>query len=818
MRETGVPVSVGEPQKLNQFKVGQRGEILAVDGEQHFRRRLLELGLVPGADVAVTRVAPLGDPIEIEVRDTRLSLRKSDAGRITVALHAPAPAEQARAKQVRVAATTRRRFRVAIAGNPNTGKTTLFNALTRATAQVGNYPGITVERVIGNMKLVNGVTTEVVDVPGCYSLTARSREEQVAIEEILGWTGDREPDLVVVVLNASAYVRSHYLLLQIQEFGIPIVAAVNMMDEARQQGITIDTQGIAAHLGIPVVGVVARTGEGLDSLKLEIERMLLSPRPHQTQAWHWQPSQDLSGHIDDIAATIDGLAGDDATDQRRRAIALWCLLSLSENDDLAHIPDHVRSKTIAVRQDMYDHGHDLDLEVVGSRYEHIDTDLPAFIIRSPYTGALSVTERIDRVLTHPVSGALVFFAVMALIFTALFDWSTPLAEGIEGAVSVSRDWLHGVMPASVVTSLLLDGVLAGVGAVLVFLPQILLLFFFITVLEGSGYLSRAAFMFDRVMKRLGLHGRAFVPMLSGFACCVPAVLATRTIESRRDRLLTIMILPLISCSARLPVYVLVIAVLFPASVKLVGPISVGTALMLGIYLASTALAILAGVVLSRTVLKGRPQPLIMELPPYRLPSMRTVAVVLRQKAWVFLKTAGTVIVIASVLLWGLLNFPRAEQPAAAASSLAEMNAQRAIQIEQSYAGHLGHLIEPAIAPLGFDWKIGIGLIGAFAAREVFVATMGLVYGVGEVNEESIGLRQAMQAQRRPDGSPLYSPLTVFSLLIFFMIALQCISTIATVRQETGSWRWTLFQLAYISTLAYLASLGTYQIGLLLGFS
>lgn len=814
------------PLTLDGLTRGQRAIVRGVDGEGRYRRRLLEMGLVPGVEVQLVQVAPLGDPVTISLRGSRLSLRRGDAASIQVELP---PVED----ETETEAVSRASFRVAVVGNPNTGKTTLFNAFTGENAHVGNYPGITVDRKIGIFTLYEHTEVELVDVPGAYSLYARSRDEQVAIDELLGRVADGRggaglwqggpPDAVMIVLDATQMDRSMYLLLQVQELAIPSIAVVNMLDSARRQGIEVDTRALSEHIGFPAVGVVARTGEGLEELRATLHRVLRSPPDPVDLDWHWRPSADLEAHLDELAPQVAELVGS-VPRSRSRAIALWCLMSLEPDDDLVGIPDRLRAQVLAMRAHMVSHGHDLDLEVSQARYEHIDTDKRHYF-RDRRTGP-SWSDRLDAVLTHPVAGSLIFLGVLATVFTALFDLASPFVDLVDAGVGGVQSALIGLLPAGFVADFLVQGLLGGVGAVVVFLPQILILFFLITLLEASGYMARAAVVSDRVMTRLGLHGQALVPMISGFACAVPAIMATRTMQSRRDRLLTIMVLPLVSCSARLPVYTLFIAALFPATQRVLGPLSLGTVMMLALYLMSFGLTVVVAAVLGRTVLKGQPAPFLIELPPYRLPRLRYVLRVMWERSREFLRTAGTVIVVASTVLWVALSFPQPQtwsrdyDAAIAAAPTVEQaqhleDLRRAEALEYSAAGRLGKLMEPAIQPLGFDWKIGVGLVGSFAAREVFVATMGLVYGVGEGDDAT--LREVIRRERRADGSSVYTPLTGLSLLMYFMIALQCVSTIAVTRQETGSWRWTALQFAYIQVLAYVASLLVYQGGLLLGF-
>ncbi len=847
------PAQSAESIPLSQLPLEHPAVIRFVRGDPGFRQRLLELGLVPGVEVRTTRTAPLGDPLEIEIRGASFSIRRAEAEQVQVSPLSLEPPEGPLAKRRTSSsperAEPRERYRVAVLGNPNVGKTSLFNALTGHSGRVGNYPGITVERLVGQLELDEGMKVELVDVPGTYTLNARSDDERVAIAELLGFAAkgrsaqqqappaDRGegPDAAIVVLRYATLQRGLYFLMQVQELGLPVLAVVNMLDEARAKGCQVQLESLKERFQMPFVGTVANTGEGMEQLKTRLAELLAGDRPESAHTWHWEPSAHLAEHLDEIAETLGpALAGD--TLWRRRAFALWCLMSLPDQDDeepssLLELPSSLRERTLAVRQAMHAEGHDLDLEVTQARYRHIDADIERYGWKDTSPNRRDLTQTIDGVLTHPLWGGLVFLITMALIFAALFDWAQPLVDGVNWLFATAAKGAQAALPPGILTDLLKNGVLAGVGSVLSFLPQILLLFFFIALLEGTGYMARVAFMTDRLMQRLGLHGGALVPLVSGFACAVPAVMATRTIERRRDRLLTIMALPLISCSARLPVYTLIIAALFPSTKRVLGPLSLGMLMMLGVYLFSTLLALAAVAVLGRTVLKGRPAPLLLELPPYRWPSLRTVASVLAHRCKVFVKTAGTVILAATIVLWVLLSFPghpasadyreriaaatRAKQTKEALRLSREL---RAKQLAHSYAGRLGKAIEPAIAPLGFDWQIGVGLIGAFAAREVFVSTMGLIYGVGEADEKSNLLRAAIKAQRRSDGQPLYTPLVGLSLIVFFMIAMQCLSTMAVVRQESGAWRWALFQLAYLSALAYLAALAVYQLGRALGYS
>ncbi len=718
------------------------------------------------------------------------------------------------------------RPRVALAGNPNTGKTSLFNRLTGASARVGNYAGVTVEREEGEWRLPGG-PVQVVDIPGTYSLAARSSEEQVAVRAIFGLDGEPRPLVVVLVLDATQLVRNLYLAMQVVEAGIPAVFALNLMDVARAQQITPDLEVIRSRFGVPVVPVSARTGEGMRELAAAVDALLPDAAGSAIQAaqqaaapsgWHYPAVVEAA--IAELAPMVNA-----ARPQEARALALWALLSVDAGDELMDVPPAVRARVLALRAAAQAAGTDMDDAIIRSRYAFLDA-VP--LVRTIPQAGKSLTDRIDAWVLHPLFGMVIFLGTMGVLFQSLFAWSDPAIGAIEAVFGWGGDLARGALPAGVLTDLLVEGLIGGVGSVVVFLPQILLLFFLLGILEDSGYMSRVAFLVDRLMKALGLHGRAFVPMLSGYACAVPAIMATRTLESRRDRLLTMMVVPLMSCSARLPVYTLVIAALFPSSMRGI--------LMVGMYVFSTGMALLAAGVLGRTLLKGRRMPLLLELPPYRLPRLATVLQQMWLRARAFLTEAGTVITACTVVLWFLLSFPRDTVPGQDFDALrqqawdqvdsvipderlAEIDAlEQADRLQQSYAGRLGRAIEPVIAPLGFDWKIGVGLIGAFAAREVFVSTMGLVYGIGgDITEDSPSLREKLASERHPDGSPVYTPLTGVSLMVFFALSAQCMSTVAAVRRESRSWAWAGFLFVYMTVLAWSASLIVYQGGRVLGY-
>ena len=695
-----------------------------------------------------------------------------------------------------------KRPQIALAGNPNVGKTTLFNALTGLSAKVSNYPGITVERRSGTITLPAG-GADLHDLPGTYSLNARSGEEQIALDAIAGLHGEAAPDVIVVCLDATQLARSAYLLLQIRELGARVVGALTMVDEAG--AAAPDAKAVSRLLGCEVVPVVARSRKGLDDLLAAIDRTL---RADRTASWVWTPSATLRAHLDAVKGVLphgwsakarygESAKESDAADD---AIALWALTCIDNDpdagDELGGVPPELRAAvTERVGGTGRQAGRAIDDEAVLARWQWLDREVPKLAHKR---ADRSRTERIDRVLLHRAFGFVAFMAVMTVLFMSLFTWATPVVDLIDQSLASAGDALKDALGEGIFSDFLADGVIAGVGAVLVFLPQILLLFLFLGFLEDCGYLARVAYLMDRIMRSMNLHGRAFVPMLFGFACAVPAITATRTMERRRDRILTMMVVPLMTCSARLPVYTLLIAALIPAS-RLTQAL-----LMVGMYLFSTLTALVAAWVMSKTIkpLKAKRLPFIIELPPYRFPRIRDVLRMMWSKSSMFLREAGTIILACSIALWALLYFPHQKT---------ETPEQAAQQIEQSYGGRLGKMIEPAIEPLGFDWKIGVGIVGAFAAREVFVSTLGIVNAVGDdADEASVPLRKSLENQ--------YTPLVALSLMVFFALAMQCISTLAVVRRETKSFAWPAFLFGYMTVLAWVASFLVYQGGRLLGFS
>jgi ferrous iron transport protein B len=720
--------------------------------------------------------------------------------------------------------------RVCVVGPPNAGKSTLFNALTGRTVATGNFPGTTVTVQRGEAVL-GGAAVELIDLPGTYSLAAQSDDERVTLDALIATLHAPGDGVVLFIGDAPRLSRTLYLLLQVLDLNLPVVVALNLMDEARAAGAAPDAHALSERLGVPVVPIVARTGEGLGSLRAAIGQALSDPasaRPGPLHPWPTALDHDLRVLLPHLPAPWRG-----PDPVRALGLAAWAWLSAA---DAPSCPAELREAVRQHHQAALASGRDPQLELIGARYQWIDAliqALPHLASEPPRRTPDQLTDRVDRFLLHPLTGGLTFLVVMQLVFFALFTWSDPAIgliesgfEQLSGLVVSAFERAGATSPAAtLLRDFLVDGLIGGVGGVVVFVPQIAVLFFLLGLLDNSGYLARAAHMTDRVLRTAGLPGRAFVPLLSGFACAVPAILATRTMPRWRDRLLTMLVLPLTTCSARLPVYTLMIATLFPALVP-------GTSFplqplaLMAMYLFGAATTVAAALVLGTTLLPASSAAEVLELPPYRTPHLPSVLQTVKLRTVHFLREAGGIILVATIALWVLLSFPRysPEQvlpPEVLTEAVARGDDLDALAapyaVERSFAARLGKLVEPAIAPLGFDWKIGVGVIGAFAAREVFVSTMGVVYGIADADETSGGLREAMLNDRHPDGRPVFTPLVGASLMVFFSLAMQCTSTLAVMRKETGSWRWPLLQLATMTALAWTGSFLVYQVGMALGW-
>ncbi len=683
----------------------------------------------------------------------------------------------------------------AIVGNPNCGKTTLFNALTGLRQKVGNYPGVTVERKEGECWSQHGKLLKIIDLPGAYSMNARSPDEAVLRDVLLGRRADTpRPDRVICVVDASNLERNLYLVSQILELGLPVILVLNMIDIAEARGQRIDAAGLAERLGIPVVPMQASTKKGLLELKAEMSRA------EQPPAVGFQAAipLDLRAALEQTRAVL-GVGGVvSATDSLLEPLYL-----LSDHDPTHYgIRDIHLGQLRACREKMNADFPAWEDRLVATRYEAISGLLDG-LVHSPDDETATLTDKLDSWLLHKVWGWVFLAGFLSFLFYCIFTVAEIPKGWIDAAFTFAAEKVNASMAEGDLRSLIVDGAIAGVQGIAVFLPQMLILFFFIGLVEDTGYMARIAFIMDRLMGRVGLNGKSFLPLLSSYACAVPGVMATRSIDNPKDRLITILVAPLSSCSARLPVYLLMISTLVPSASV---PAFTKVLFIIGLYLLGTGGAFFFAWLFSRGLMKGAPVPLILELPSYKAPALRGILMHMWERTRVFVRRAGTVILGISILLWAASSFPRKE---------GDTHSDR---LAHSYAGRLGHAIEPAIAPLGYDWKIGIGLIASFAAREVFVTTMGVIYSVESSDDDDIQpLRDRLREEKRPDGTPVYTPLVCISLMVFYVFAMQCISTIAVVRRETNSWRWPLFQLGYMTGTAWLLSFLVYQIGTRLGF-
>jgi ferrous iron transport protein B len=727
---------------------------------------------------------------------------------------------------------------VVLCGNPNSGKTTLFNALTGLRARVGNYPGVTVERKEGRLQ---GAAADrpvtILDLPGAYSLSPQSLDEQISRDVLLQRLPDvPAPALVIVVVDASNLERNLYFASQVIELGWPTLVALNMADVAEKNGQIIDTLKLGDALGVPVISTVASDGAGVPELK----QMILATVRGGEKRGSSKTLCDLPPALSREAEAVAQLP----PLRRHPALArAEALLIVSDEKFLAGgrgvYPPEVAMAAAAARARLEKAGVDWRSGAIEARYARL-TAIQQSVVTETNADQVTLSDKLDGIVTHKIWGMLIFVAVMALMFLSIFTFAQWPMELLSNLFTWVGDWVHKTMPGGDLESLLEKGVVLGVGSVVAFLPQICLLFLFIGLLEDTGYIARAAFLMDRLMSKVGLHGKSFIPMLSSFACAIPGIMATRTIETPKDRLVTILVAPLMSCSARLPVYTLLIG-------ACIGGVWMKSLTMLCMYLLGIGVALAMAWLFKKTLLKGETPMLVMELPPYRRPVLKVVLRHMWDRAKLFLQRAGTVILGINILLWFLVSYPThpeikrefaakqaeilqslAQKPRTLttnelAGALDQLNADRdSALVQGSFAGYAGKLLEPAIAPLGFDWKMGIGILASFAAREVFVSTMSIVYSAAKHEGEkeqahNQNLQKILAAQKRPDGSPVYTPLTAIALMVFYVLAMQCASTVAVVRRETNSWKWPVFQWVYMGALAWALAFATYQGGLLLGF-
>jgi ferrous iron transport protein B len=733
---------------------------------------------------------------------------------------------------------------VALIGNPNTGKSTLFSALAGIRQHVGNYPGVTVEKKTGRMDFAQR-RYELVDLPGLYSLAPRSSDEMVAVDLLLGRRKDSPPvDAIICIVDAANLARNLYLASQVLEMGKPTVLAVNMLDVAQSRGISLDLTRLQQQLGIPVVGIQAHRRIGIADLKVALARAVedkpaqretIFPRVFEEETSRVQAKCGLISAADGRKAPLPAFLARrlllDANGYLERSLA-----ASSDIDLIVELQAARRRLTAA--------GCKTPAVEISVRYDWIHRVLTG-VVAEPSQYHPTYTDRIDRLLTHKVSGLLIFALAMLVIFQAVFVWARPVMDAIQAATGALGNWVEARMAEGALRSLLVDGVISGVGSVLSFLPQILVLFLFIGILEDCGYMARAAFLMDRVMSRVGLSGRSFIPMLSSFACAVPGIMATRVIENERDRLTTILVVPFLTCSARLPIYALLIAAFIPERSYLGGMFNLQGLTLAGLYLLGILMAVASAMILKRSILRGQAPPFVLELPNYKWPSPTTVCHRVGQRIGLFLRCAGTLILAVSILVWGGLYFPHdpglvaplVKESQALKANLDKLDAHdplraqttaRLAQLDHnieatyqrnSFLGRLGRGIEPAVKPLGWDWRIGCAVISSLPAREVVVATLGVMYNIsakhGEEAEADFAALQKRLRSATWDGTDklVYNMPVALSIMVFFALCAQCAATLAVMRRETNSWRWPALAFTYMTALAYVGALITYQLGM-----
>jgi len=698
-------------------------------------------------------------------------------------------------------------IRVALVGNPNTGKSTLFNTLTGLNQKIGNFPGVTVDKKTGICQLPDGRMAEIIDLPGTYSLYPKSQDESIVFSILADQSNPLTPDLVVVILDATNLKRNLLLYSQVADLKIPVIIALNMVDLSKKAGITIDIDLFSKKLGVPVVPISARRKEGIDKLKAAItfaNKIALQ-----------EESIDVEAIAPQLIAEIS------------RELKLenpYYALQLAHQHETIKFISPVQSDRIEeLEKEFSFHSQKAQATETIARYNFIN-DLLYDTVKVPETAQdETLSNKIDKVLTHKVFGFIIFFGVLLFMFQSIFSWSAYPMELIADLFVWVQNTLHHLLPAGPLTGLLVDGVIGGLSGVMVFIPQIAILFAFISILEDTGYMSRVTFMMDKLMRKVGLNGKSVVPLIGGFACAVPSIMSTRTIENWKDRMITIMVTPLVTCSARLPIYTLLIALVVPNR-NVWWLFNMQGLALTGMYVFSLISAIVVAFVF-KLILKGRERGyFIMELPVYRMPRWNNVAYSMYDRSKAFVLQAGKVIIAVSVILWVLASygpgdrFARIDQKYRQPQYTQRLNADelskavRSEKLENSYAGVLGHVIEPVIRPLGFDWKIGIALITSFAAREVFVGTMATIYSVEGSAEKMETVQKKMKTATNPEtGQPVFSLAVAFSLMMFYAFAMQCASTVAVVYRETKNWRWPTLQFAYMTVLAYVASFVAYHL-------
>lgn len=819
--------------KLSELKPGQKGIITKVLGRGAFRRRILEMGFVKGKKIEVIKQAPLKDPTNYKVMDYEVSLRKSEAELIEIITPEEAqehldeignrPLTVDDDEFYRIAREKSRNINVALVGNPNSGKTSLFNIASGTHERVGNYGGVTIDAKVGKFKY-KGYTFNLTDLPGTYSLSAYSPEERYVHKQLT----DGTPDIIINVISASNLERNLYLTTQLIDMDATAVIALNMYDELEKSGADFNHEKLAEMLGYPIVPTIAKSGKGIQELFDKVIEVY-EGRSQIARHIHINYGQEIEAGIKGLKKLL-GEENQIGLDSSRRYMSLLLLEKDKETEKaIENFPNAkkiIEERNISVEKIQADYREDVETIFTDTRYGFIDGALKE-TYHEGKTDTLKITHLIDKIVTNKFWGYPIFLLFMFLMFQGTFFFGQYPMDWIEWLVKQFGEFVGNFIPKGPVKDLIVQGIIGGVGSVIVFLPNIVILYLFISFMEDTGYMARAAFIMDKFMHKMGLHGKSFIPLVMGFGCNVPAIMGTRIIESRNTRLITMLINPLMSCSARLPVYILLIGAFFPKN---------GGLVLFGLYLTGILLAILMSKIFKKFLIKGEDLPFVMELPPYRMPTGKAMVRHMWDKTSQYLKKMGGIILVASIIIWFLEYYPKNQelmdnheqqitlienkyenQPdkiEEKVETLASLERDYLItQQEYSLLGRIGKFIEPVMRPLGFDWKISVSLLSGMAAKEIVVSTMGILY-VGDSSDES-GLQARLLSVKKPDGTPFYTPIVALSLLFFVLIYFPCIATIAAIKNESGSWKWALFTVFYTTALAWTVSFLVFQIGSLI---
>lgn len=832
--------------KLSELKKGEKASIVKISGHGGFRKRIIEMGFVKGKVVQAIQEAPLSDPVKYSVMGYEVSLRKSEARMIEVvseeeahkALYSESGGAETFVEEEEVrklALKKRKKITIALVGNPNCGKTTIFNAASGSKEHVGNYGGVTVDAKEGSFTQ-DGYRFRIIDLPGTYSISAYSPEEKY----VRHYLSKESPDVVVNVVDTSNLERSLYLTTQLIDMHQHTIVALNMYDELQKSGDKLDYKSLGKTLGIPFVPIIAKTGFGMIQLFRSVIKMyesthiindkglllqsikddeLLDKYLHEVKIEHRHcmrktafdlqtknapGGQVLSKHIhinygaeleSSIRRIRDILVTENHHLQTQYSFRYLSISLLEKDKEISKLikMEPNGAKVLSIRDEEVSRlekalNSDVETAVSDAKYAFIDGVLQKTFSANHNNPKNLLTSKIDKILISRFWGYPIFILFMYLMFQATFSLGEYPMRWIESGVALLSGLVGRYMGEGLLRDLIMDGVLGGVGGVIVFLPNILILYFFISLMEATGYMARAAFIMDKLMSKMGLHGKSFIPLIMGFGCNVPAIMSTRTIENRNSRLITILINPLMSCSARLPVYLLLAGTFFPKNAGLV---------LFGVYATGIILAVLIARFFKKFLFRKDEVPFVMELPPYRIPTMKSIWSHTWSKGAHYLKKMGTIILIGSIIVWFLGYFPRPKEEIVTTE-------QHAAQLENSYIGKIGHAVEPVIKPLGFDWKIGVSLLSGIAAKEIVVSSLGVIYA-GNPEEDTQSLSTQLEAAAWPDGSKVYTPATALGLMLFVLIYFPCLATIAAIKNETGEWKWALFAVAYSMILAWIVA-------------